>query len=359
MKKIIGKIVNWILVCGLLITMIPVVTKADSTYTRIMPGYTSDLATTIPVDGTDYVATFESGDIENMYFSFEVPESSDNFYSIYYKNLSVDCRTSFTIESSVGEVIHECSYLRASDGCYYNKKLPSGTYILKVHQGNSKKENIKINVSSRKDDVGDSWESAKKIVEGKTLQGSLDGAYDNDYYKFVVPENGTYEIYAKNLSIASKTYFGVYSSSEELMGDRTYIGKNEDGYIHLKCTKGDVYYLRYCYQYSDYQESDFGNYKIYVKNIKPSKIKRINVKNTKSKEVKISWSKISDASGYEVQTATDKKFTNSKTFDESDANIKLYSRSKGTFYVRIRAYKTIDGTTYYGNYSSIKKIKFK
>lgn len=72
MKKIIGKIVNWILVCGLLITMIPVVTKADSTYTRIMPGYTSDLATTIPVDGTDYVATFESGDIENMYFSFEV-----------------------------------------------------------------------------------------------------------------------------------------------------------------------------------------------------------------------------------------------------------------------------------------------
>ena len=109
----------------------------------------------------------------------------------------------------------------------------------------------------------------------------------------------------------------------------------------------------------DYQESDFGNYKIYVKNIKPSKIKRINVKNTKSKEVKISWSKISDASGYEVQTATDKKFTNSKTFDESDANIKLYSRSKGTFYVRIRAYKTIDGTTYYGNYSSIKKIKFK
>lgn len=49
MKKIIGKIVNWILVCGLLITMIPVVTKADSTYTRIMPGYTSDLATTIPV----------------------------------------------------------------------------------------------------------------------------------------------------------------------------------------------------------------------------------------------------------------------------------------------------------------------
>lgn len=59
-----------------------------------------------------------------------------------------------------------------------------------------KKGNIKINVSSRKDDVGDSWESAKKIVEGKTLQGSLDGAYDNDYYKFVVPENGTYEIYA-------------------------------------------------------------------------------------------------------------------------------------------------------------------
>ena len=50
MKKIIGKIVNWILVCGLLITMIPVVTKADSTYTRIMPGYTSDLATTIPVE---------------------------------------------------------------------------------------------------------------------------------------------------------------------------------------------------------------------------------------------------------------------------------------------------------------------
>lgn len=31
----------------------------------------------------------------------------------------------------------------------------------------------------------------------KDFAGSLDGAYDNDYYKFVVPENGTYEIYAK------------------------------------------------------------------------------------------------------------------------------------------------------------------
>ena len=77
------------------------------------------------------------------------------------------------------------------------------------------------------------------------------------------------------------------------------------------------------------------------------------------KSASVKWSKISGAAGYQLQYSTSKKFSKSKTVKISGTaknkqTIKSLSSQK-TYYVRIRAYKTINGKKWYGAWSKSKK----
>lgn len=79
------------------------------------------------------------------------------------------------------------------------------------------------------------------------------------------------------------------------------------------------------------------------------------LKRYKNTNMKVSWSKISKATGYQLQYSKNKKFTKAKI-------IKLGSRIKGIskgkkYYVRIRAYKKVLPTTYYSAWSPVKVLK--
>ena len=82
----------------------------------------------------------------------------------------------------------------------------------------------------------------------------------------------------------------------------------------------------------------------------------------KKKKLKVSWGKINKASGYQVQVAKNKKFSKKKiVFDNFTKKKRLTIKgnkitSKKTYYVRVRAYKTIKGTKYYGNWSKVAKV---
>ena len=96
--------------------------------------------------------------------------------------------------------------------------------------------------------------------------------------------------------------------------------------------------------------------------VTPSKVSSITVTTPKSKTIKIVAKKHPTASGYQYQYATNKSFKNAKTLKgNSTQTSKTVSKlkSKTYYYVRIRAYKVIDGKYYYGKWSSIKKIKTK
>jgi len=89
------------------------------------------------------------------------------------------------------------------------------------------------------------------------------------------------------------------------------------------------------------------------------------VKNKKSKQMTVTWKKVSGASGYELQYSTTKKFTKSKTKTvkvkkgtTTSKTIKKLKKGK-KYYVRVRAYKTVKGKKYYGKYSAIKSVKIK
>lgn len=93
---------------------------------------------------------------------------------------------------------------------------------------------------------------------------------------------------------------------------------------------------------------------------KPIKVSGVKLKNVKSRKVKITYNTVSDATGYEISYSSSKNFSKSKTKKKklTKTNYVVKKLKKGKiYYVRVRAYKKVDGIYYYGPYSTIKKIK--
>ena len=94
-----------------------------------------------------------------------------------------------------------------------------------------------------------------------------------------------------------------------------------------------------------------------------AKPKLNSAKSTSKKKIKASWAKVSGASGYQVMWSTYKNF--SKNYKTKSVKAKYSSKtvttaqSKKTYYVRVRAYKTISGKKVYSPWSNTKKVKTK
>ena len=95
---------------------------------------------------------------------------------------------------------------------------------------------------------------------------------------------------------------------------------------------------------------------------KPKKAKIKKVKGYK-KALEVRYAKISGASGYQIQVATDKKFKKNKksvTAKKSKTKVKISKlKKKKKYYVRVRAYKTVSGKKVYGAWSKVKTVKTK
>ena len=79
------------------------------------------------------------------------------------------------------------------------------------------------------------------------------------------------------------------------------------------------------------------------------------------KNLTVSYKKVTGASGYQIAYSTNQSSgykylnLNSKTYKKTIT--KLSSGKK--YYVKVRAYKTINGKKYYGNYSAVKSVRVK
>lgn len=105
-----------------------------------------------------------------------------------------------------------------------------------------------------------------------------------------------------------------------------------------------------------------GNYtgkKTVYFNIVPKKAAISKLASTKKATMSVTWKKDSTASGYQVVIAKNSKFTSGKvtaTITKNTTTTKTFTKlSKGKkYYVKVRAYKTIDGKKVYGSYSAVK-----
>ena len=80
--------------------------------------------------------------------------------------------------------------------------------------------------------------------------------------------------------------------------------------------------------------------------------------------ISLEWKKVNSVNGYEIQLATDKKFKKNKKSvtvgkQKTTKTTVKKLKAKKTYYVRIRTYKTVNGTKVYSDWSKAKSVKTK
>ena len=96
--------------------------------------------------------------------------------------------------------------------------------------------------------------------------------------------------------------------------------------------------------------------------INPAK-QQIQKLTAKSKAFFVDWAQKGSATGYEIQYATNSKFTGAKkvtiTNNKTDKTTVSKLSANKKYYVRVRSYTTVKGTKYYGAWSATKSVTTK
>ena len=205
----------------------------------------------------------------------------------------------------------------------------------------------------------------------------------HDYAPLITPAT-----LSENGSIVQKCACGDVQSSEVIYAPKTftlsktaytYDGKAKKPTVTVKDSRGNtIAASNYTVTYASGRKA-IGSYAVTVK-FKGSKYEgskkltfKINPKGTsvskvsspKKAQLKATWKKqTTKTTGYQIQVATDSKFTKnikkvtvSKNKTTSTIIKKLGSKKK--YYVRVRTYKTVGKTKYYSAWSKSKTIKVK
>jgi len=97
--------------------------------------------------------------------------------------------------------------------------------------------------------------------------------------------------------------------------------------------------------------------------INPKKAKVTSLVSTITTKMTLSWEADTSTSGYEIVYSTDKNFVSNKIAiapNNKTTSMVITGLQKGkVYYVKIRAFKVINGVKLYGEYSTVKYVKVK
>ncbi|MBO5486230.1 MAG: hypothetical protein J5988_04780, partial [Eubacterium sp.] len=101
------------------------------------------------------------------------------------------------------------------------------------------------------------------------------------------------------------------------------------------------------------QGSDNGDSAVSV--AAPGKAVIQSLKNTKTRTIQCKLKKVKNAAGYQLRYATNKKMKNSKNKNVKGTTVTLKKlKKKKTYYIKVRAYRLVNGKKKYGKWSSVK-----
>lgn len=253
--------------------------------------------------------------------------------------------------TNIGEDFLWTAYYWISDGShvvYATIYAPQNSYAAEY----AKQNGIRVSTDS---DTGQNTESGQDTDTGKDTDIGKDKGKDTDT--------------GDTISILKATVSGIRKSY-------VYSGKKQTPKVTVQLD--DITLKKdtdYTVSYSDnihtgkatIEIKGINNYNgtiIKAFKIVPKKAMILKLKSPKSKTIKVSWKKDSQADGYQIQYAENSKFTKGKksvTVTKRLTGSKTVSKlTKGRkYYVRVRAYKKIDGKKCYGSWSKTRKVKSK
>ena len=226
--------------------------------------------------------------------------------------------------------------------------------------------------------VNEGCESLKSITIPKSVLEISENALDNNgiircyknsvAHKYVKEKNLDYQLIdgtsiakAKVTGLKAQTYTGSNVRPEPVvkLGGKT-LKNGTDYYLTYKNNKAVGTATINIIGKREYTGKITKTFKV---NPKASKVSKLT--SPKTKKLKVTYKKVSGVTGYEVTYSTSKKFTKKTTKTATVKGAAKTSKTisklkKGkTYYVKVRAYKTVSGTKYYSAYSKYKKLKIK
>ncbi len=259
-------------------------------------------------------------------------------YIVGIKNKSIDYysvgdASDYTFTSSNSNVIK-----MNSDGTFYavGKGTSTITIALKANSSVKFSENIMVKPFEPEKVTGLKAQNQKTTTFDITwnLQSETADKYEVYMYN---SKKKNYERLGTSYSNAG-TFYGLQAGTTYKVKIRA-----------VRIINGKTYYG----PYSDVLKTTTATDKTKITKVKGAK-----------KKLTLNWKKISKATGYQVQVATDKKFKKIKKSVIISKNKTLSTtikklKSKKKYYLRVRTYRKVGGKKVYSKWSSVKNVKTK
>ena len=261
--------------------------------------------------------------------------------------------------------------------CTVCKKVLETAEIPALSRISISKASVTLSTSTYAYDGKTKTPSVTVKVNGKTLKKDTD--YTVSYSNNTKVGTATVKITGKGnyTGSVSKTYSiknDFKKATISGISNKSYTGKNITQSITVKYNgktlkKGTDYTV----SYSNNKNIGTATVKIAGKGsytgtitktfkINPAK-QEIQKLTAKSKAFFVDWAQKGSATGYEIQYATNLKFTSAKkvtiTNKKTDKTTISKLSGKKKYYVRVRSYTTVKGTKYYGAWSASKSVTTK
>lgn len=345
--------------------------------------YIDFLRVDVPQSGKINFTTEGSGEFRiYIYPSNDLSSYITSFYTYYNSNLGKAYDDTDSIYLVSG------TYYFKVSGCYSNNSYTISTTFTPANE--SFAESLDVN----NDIIG----NANPIALDTAYNGMLGSNDEVDFYLFTVP-TGTQTI---NISADNKIAFSVYSTNGNSLAGEWYAYMNDSTGRADRSESVSLDAGNYCLKISRYSGACFYSFSInsphqhaynysytvaptyttngydifacscgdsYATNYTPvkklGKVKLNSVSSVKKKHSIIAkWNKKSHASGYQIYYSRNKNFkktvakvlvSGGKTTSYKGKN---FTKGK-TYYVKVRAYKNVDGKRVYGKWSDVKRVKCK
>lgn len=209
------------------------------------------------------------------------------------------------------------------------------------------------------------FKSATAATDNKAYYGNIGNYYDSDYYKYTVAAAGKVKISFNRIeSEMDERGFKLELKKSSGTVVSTKIVDDLINYSYTVSLAKGTYYLVISPYSNSYAPSNTIDYNIKFTFTTLSTPTLSKVAQNGAKTLKATWKKSADVTGYEIQYSTVKTFKSSVKSAKIKSNKTVYYNikklaAKKTYYVRIRTYKTMNGKTYYSNWTSAKSAKTK
>lgn len=314
-------------------------------------------------------ATFDEGILIHQFFL----KGSDNFQELEHIRSDEYCTKEFKNKYPTSTKDYDPSMIfeiKDSNISYTKSYAYTGKNInpsITVNYGEYQLQKDKDYTISYKDNKYPG--TAKIIIKGK---GEFEGDIEKDFSiklnkvsGFKVSKNYTDKIsfkWSKKSDITGYKIYKYNSKKKKYECVKT-LSQKTTSYTISKLSAGNSYKFKIRTYLTKSGKTYYGDYTSELATATlPSKV-TIYYPSAGSKKMTAKWKKVSAGTGYEIKYSTSSSFKTSKTKTtriegKSKTSKTIKDLKKGTkYYVKVRAYKTVDGKRYYGSYSSVRTAR--